>query len=933
MGRAIAAMLVASGTIGLVTSGALGQADAPLDDFEREDEPSWAFSNGPEFAGASGGFERLPDAARSGTHGGRLSFDFSAGGAYVQATIGLPAEPPVGAVELFARKTVTNSLTVRAVDQEGQTFQKSFNFPEGDWRHLRIRMDGWGHHWGGPNDGVFHGNPTSLGLLVERGEATTGAVDFDDLTIVPVTPDSGRAAREYVAARFLPEEGWGFWVSGPAGDTERDGGRVRYDFSQGASELRFGNDEALLGRPVSLRLRVRSDGSGHEVRMSFGSHFQGFSRTLGALDERGEMVLEAPLGGMAEWDHGGGENDGVVRLPLRLLNLTLAKREGGPERGEVEFLDLSVQTDVPSDRLLFPLARGPVAAGDPFRLTLRSLAAEPVNAQVTCSLRDFSGRVLGTEEHAMALPASAQPVLLDVVADVADAPFVEAEFGVQAPGQKPTRVAACWTMPWPDEGSAELDPASPWGMGLYLYRYGGDAAGLAQMDRAAGLARAAGVKWTREEFQWHRMEPRPGEYDWTFYDALLDTATRHGISVYGLIAYWSSWTQPYTDQGVEDYCRFVRALVGHYKDRIKHWEIWNEPNIFFWSGPKEVYFTLLDRAYAAVKEVDPEAIVFGCSTAGIDQDFIRRTMEAGARFDGLTIHPYRAVLDDMGFQEELRQVADLAAAGGPRKPVWITEMGWPTEVGGTSERDQASLLARCYVGAVASGTVGNVSWYDFREDGSNPYYNEHHFGIVRQDFSLKPAYRAAASVCRTLAGLAPAGIEVWGPRTSVLAHRFGGDGRTVTVVWAPRAPVILGLPASADVRVTDLMGQPLALCPVGDRVALPLPPGCPVFVEGSEPVIGEAMPLRLAAEKPAIEPGGATRVTLETGDLRMADTPVRWGLPPGWQIRENGPLTWLLLAAPDAIDGAYDVSATLGLDAGELPVRLRIRVTPAIIEI
>ncbi|HQK95104.1 MAG TPA: beta-galactosidase, partial [Armatimonadota bacterium] len=703
MGRAVAAALVASGTIGLITSGALAQTDAPLDDFERENGPSWSFSNGPEFPGASGHFERSPDAAHSGAHGGRLYFDFSAGGAYVQATVGLPAEPPAGAVELFARKTVTNSITVRAVDQQGQTFQKTFNFPEGDWRHLRIRMDGWSHHWGGPNDGVFHGAAKALGLLVERGEATTGSVDFDDLTIVPAAhpAESARSIHEYVVARFGPEEGWGFWVSGPAGGTQRDGGRVQYDFSLGASELHLGNDEALLGRPVSLRLRVRSDGSGHAVRMNLGSHFQSFWRTLGTLDEPGEMVLEAPLGGMTEWEHGGGENDGVVRLPLRLLNLSLARREGGPERGDIEFLELSVQTDVPPDRLLFPLARGPAAAGDPFRLTMRSLAAEPSDARVTCSLRDFSGRVLRTEEHAMTLPASAQPVALQVPADVADVPFLEAEFRIQAPGQKPATAAACWVMPWPDEGSAELDPASPWGMGLYLYRYGGDAAGLAQMDRAAALARAAGVKWTREEFQWHRIEPRPGEFDWTFYDALVDTATRHGISVYGLIAYWSSWTQPYTDQGVEDYCRFVRALVGHYKDRIKHWEIWNEPNIFFWSGPKELYFTLLDRAYAAVKDVDPEAVVFGCSTAGIDQDFIRRTMEAGARFDGLTIHPYRAVLDDLGFQQELRQVADLVAAAGPAKPVWITEMGWPTEVGATSERDQANLLARCYVGAVA----------------------------------------------------------------------------------------------------------------------------------------------------------------------------------------------------------------------------------------
>jgi hypothetical protein len=49
-------------------------------------------------------------------------------------------------------------------------------------------------------------------------------------------------------------------------------------------------------------------------------------------------------------------------------------------------------------------------------------------------------------------------------------------------------------------------------MGVYFYPYPGHAAGLVDMQRAAAVAQAAGVKGSREEFQWARIEPR------TFWD-------------------------------------------------------------------------------------------------------------------------------------------------------------------------------------------------------------------------------------------------------------------------------------------------------------------------------------------------------------------------------------------------------------------------------
>jgi hypothetical protein len=321
---------------------------------------------------------------------------------------------------------------------------------------------------------------------------------------------------------------------------------------------------------------------------------------------------------------------------------------------------------------------------------------------------------------------------------------------------------------------------------------------------------------------------------------MVATAKRHGISLYGILAYWSPWTKPYTPEGIEDYCRFAAAAAERYKADIQHWEVWNEPNIFFWQGPRDLYAELLKRAYAAVKKANPKALVLGCSTAGIDEGFIKRTMELGAPFDILTIHPYRGHLDDRAFIADLTRVADVARRpDGTRREVWITEMGWGTHVPHnaigmdfrpTTERDQAKLLARAYIDAIASGVAPNFSWYDFRNDGSDPLNFEHNMGIVTRDFRPKPAYRAYATVTAMLEGKRATKPLDLG--RDVIGWEFAGEaGRDpIFVLWCTEANRTVELPSSQPVILVDLMGQRRPLAPAEGKVSIALQRDTPVFL-------------------------------------------------------------------------------------------------------
>ena len=618
---------------------------------------AWTFSNGPEWPGAQGKMERRAIGGRTNDGVLVLHYDFSRGGNYVAALVKLPAEPHVKAVRFWINKPAANLMIIRAVDTEGETFQKDLRFDYRGWQQVEIVLDDWIHSWGG--DGTFQWPARRFDILIENdGGNRKGELLIDEVEWVyqPSVGDDHTRTTSYTEGTFADAEGWS--CEGPAGTTLR-GRRWTCEFTDDAERcyLRWG--KSALGKPQVLRLTVISDGSGHELRAAFGSHFQFFERVLGTLDEAGRQVFEVPMGNMTTWRHYGGEDDGIVRYPLRLENVSLVKT-GESAEAEIGMVSLEYVTQRERGR---PVVLIPSVAtngdGVVFTAKVRSLHDAPLAGQVHHTIQS-ADRVIRRGVCKLTVPAGGR-VAWTHKADFSDQTMLEGVFefvaGQYTSGRMSTTIARA---PEPAAGAYDLDPSSRMGVGMYLYRFHKHPEAKAWMERMCRLAAAAGVKWTREEFHWNWVERRKGEYDFSFFDQLVNTAYDHGISVYGLVAYWTEWSRPpFTDEFIEHYCDYLRVLVSRYKDRIKHWEIWNEPNIFFWPDKKERYPALLKRAYETIKSVDPEAQVLGCSTAGIDVSFIKLTLDHQGPFDALTVHPYRHALDPRGFIRELRETREM----------------------------------------------------------------------------------------------------------------------------------------------------------------------------------------------------------------------------------------------------------------------------------
>ncbi len=536
----------------------------------------------------------------------------------------------------------------------------------------------------------------------------------------------------------------------------------------------------------------------------------------------GEQTIEfnAPP---ENWEFHSGENDGKVRTPLRFGQLQIKKAQCPSDILQLQIQSFICETDIPSHQECILVSKTYKNTVEKLfsSCSFTNLLNKEVSGELSIQLKDWEQKTLSSSSQKLTIPPSAQSVYLEIPIQMPeDKNFIEVYWTFKRNDGKTFSAVSTYSKEIDVPLDSTLKPNSPWGMGLYLYRYGSD---QQNREKAAELASKAGIKWTREEFNWEHIEPEPGKFNFEYYDLIVNTANKYGISVYGLLCYWTSWTEPYTLKGIEDFVRFTEVTVNHFKDRVKFWEIYNEPNIFFWQGPEELYPELVKKCYEAIKRADPDAKVLAISTSGIDNDFIDFCLKANTPFDILTIHPYRRNLDEVKFISELKKTAQQVQ----NRPVWITEMGWSTHLWKdvTTERDQALLFARCYLSAIASGDVQNISWYDFRNDGDDLFYFESNFGVIRQDFSQKPALRACANICRNLADK---NIQI---RTdfgeNIIAFQ---QGNTLTL-WSAKEDKCLKVHVTElPVKIQNLMGEIVLENSKNKYLNLPLKKGYPLFI-------------------------------------------------------------------------------------------------------
>ena len=206
-------------------------------------------------------------------------------------------------------------------------------------------------------------------------------------------------------------------------------------------------------------------------------------------------------------------------------------------------------------------------------------------------------------------------------------------------------------------------------------------------DEIFRLAEFGGMKYVRVDWDMRVVKPtKDGPYDFSKYDAFVDEAEKRGLTVLPIMYGTPDWASPVWEH-LDAYEDFCRATVARYAGRMPAIEIWNEPNIsgFWYRQPPNAtnYVAALRAGYRGAKAADPTVrVVFG-GMAGWAHGYIEACYKAGMKdfFDVMCVHPYTYPFpSETMHARDLKALRDIMARyDDARKPIWYTEIGWPTQ--------------------------------------------------------------------------------------------------------------------------------------------------------------------------------------------------------------------------------------------------------------
>jgi hypothetical protein len=303
----------------------------------------------------------------------------------------------------------------------------------------------------------------------------------------------------------------------------------------------------------------------------------------------------------------------------------------------------------------------------------------------------------------------------------------------------------------------------------------------------------SGAKWVRigqyenssEQISWDWVEQTPGHYAVTedadeAVRALLD----NGVSIEAQLQYSNPlygedpakrprrvtlpppgigqndvpvnpiFLAPKTDEQIGAFVAYVRFMVGRYKGRIRHWELWNEENIGYWrpdiekTAKAKWYGRVFCRFADAVHSADPDAKVMFGGLANPDLKFAQTAL-AGCpyKIDIMAYHSYpggpfgigrppEEIDQEYGGIEFRKQMASMAGIR-PGLEFWLNEWNVNPKAEGSNQTVQARYLARFYLEQLAHHIKGFLWVFIPATDGNE----DNRMGILEGDTQGPDAFR------------------------------------------------------------------------------------------------------------------------------------------------------------------------------------------------
>lgn len=278
-------------------------------------------------------------------------------------------------------------------------------------------------------------------------------------------------------------------------------------------------------------------------------------------------------------------------------------------------------------------------------------------------------------------------------------------------------------------------------------------------------------------FYWSDLEPEPGKprfgkesppiYRRPPPDTVVEFCQKHGLAMKGHPLVWHQWFPKWRPDDPEALTRRIdqriTEIATRYGSTIPRWEVVNEPmerekHADDWCNLPPGYVL---HAFQTAHRVFPassllilnEATTFSWRNFSEETSpyyrLIREMLDKGARIDeiGMQLHVFnekswQALLAGEEFApQHLLKVLDRYSDFG--RPLAITELTLPALPGtAAGELDQAKVTRNLYRLWFSHPRVTAISWWNLVDDTAAKGEDRWKAGLVRRDFSPKPAFKA-----------------------------------------------------------------------------------------------------------------------------------------------------------------------------------------------
>lgn len=356
-------------------------------------------------------------------------------------------------------------------------------------------------------------------------------------------------------------------------------------------------------------------------------------------------------------------------------------------------------------------------------------------------------------------------------------------------------------------------PAGPTPTGLPInetFGYGIQVNGMDDPDGSVGMTKKLGMTWIKQQVKWGSLEHERGNMDWSGLDRIVRKASKADLKVMLSIVTAPTWSHPAIEaiQAPPDdlnlYANFVGEVVQRYKDQgypVHAVEVWNEQNLDreWLTNPQKIdaarYVQMLTLTYKKVKAIDPNLVVISGAPSPTGSDnginfvddlkYLQQMVNAGLlnsadcigiHHNGYNLPPdvlyqdapkhakaatatFRGPFDNpdhsWSFRTTLQESSRIA---GGKKPLCITEFGWPSSEGITtpvrpgfefskdnSLQDQAAYVTQAFTlmkqwGIVKIAFLWNLNFFNVTDDPSTT--DNAIYSLLTPNALARPAFEA-----------------------------------------------------------------------------------------------------------------------------------------------------------------------------------------------